>query len=144
MKALRLSLMLLALIPLTAVAERPGTLTPDEARQVAERDQVIMVDVRQPEEWRETGVAPGVELIPMRHPDGEAGLLADFRALVGEDLDQPLLLICRTGNRSAQVQAFLEHHGFSNVTNVSEGMVGSDTGPGWIARGLAVEPCERC
>ena len=53
-------------------------------------------------------------------------------------------LICRTGNRTGQVQKFLQAQGFTNVLNVSEGMAGSGAGPGWARRGLPIEPCVQC
>jgi rhodanese-related sulfurtransferase len=56
----------------------------------------------------------------------------------------PIGLICRTGNRTTQVQAWLARQGYTNVYNVKEGMAGSRAGPGWIARGLPLEPCRAC
>ena len=53
----------------------------------------------------------------------------------------PIALICRTGNRTTQVQRYLQGQGFTNVYNVKEGMAGSGAGPGWIKRGLPVESC---
>ena len=42
------------------------------------------------------------------------------------------------------MQKELEARGFTRVYNVKEGMVGSGAGPGWIKRGLPVEPCKQC
>ncbi|MDP2795785.1 MAG: hypothetical protein Q8O25_17150 [Sulfurisoma sp.] len=44
-------------------------------------------------------------------------------------------------NRTTQVARYLEAQGFTQVFNIKEGMVGSAAGPGWIRRGLPVEPC---
>jgi rhodanese-related sulfurtransferase len=51
----------------------------------------------------------------------------------------PVALICRTGNRSTQMQGFLESQGFTHVFNVKEGMSGSGAGPGWLKRALPVQ-----
>jgi rhodanese-related sulfurtransferase len=48
-------------------------------------------------------------------------------------------LICRTGNRTTQVQRYLEAQGFTQVFNVREGMAGSAAGPGWLRRGLPLQ-----
>jgi rhodanese-related sulfurtransferase len=42
------------------------------------------------------------------------------------------------------MQQALRKAGFTQVYNIDEGMVGSSAGPGWIARGLPVEACQRC
>ena len=57
------------------------------------------------------------------------------------DKNAPIALICRTGNRTTQVQRYLQSQGFTQVYNVKEGMAGSMAGPGWLRRGLPVESC---
>lgn len=42
------------------------------------------------------------------------------------------------------MQKTLRDAGFTQVYNIREDMIGSDAGPGWIARGLPVEPCPTC
>lgn len=55
-----------------------------------------------------------------------------------------MAVICRTGRRSAAAERLLERNGFSHVYNVVEGMAGSSAGPGWLARGLPIEPSPTC
>jgi rhodanese-related sulfurtransferase len=47
-----------------------------------------------------------------------------------------IALICATGGRTGYVVSLLSKDGFKGVIDVSEGMVGNERGPGWIARGL--------
>ncbi|RFA30841.1 hypothetical protein CAI21_04855 [Alkalilimnicola ehrlichii] len=141
MRSLILALGLLVAMPLAAAANDLG---PREAYARAAEDGLLIVDIRQPDEWRETGVVPGAERISLRHPQGEAGLLAAFEALRAQEPERPIALICRTGNRSARLLSHLESHGFTQIYNVREGMLGGDDGPGWIARDLPVEPCRAC
>jgi rhodanese-related sulfurtransferase len=95
-----------------------------------------------PAEWKETGVARGARLVNMLHPQGAKGFTdADLLNEVKGDRNAPIALICRTGNRTSQVQRYLQSVGFTQVYNVREGMAGSAAGPGWIKRGLPVEPC---
>ncbi|TVP71931.1 MAG: rhodanese-like domain-containing protein [Rhodobacteraceae bacterium] len=61
---------------------------------------VLLVDIRRPEEWLETGVLPGAVLLTYEHfetPDA-------FIAALGPHLkpDQPVALICRTGSRTSR------------------------------------------
>ena len=103
-----------------------------------------LIDIRTPPEWKQTGVAKDATLINMVHPQGAQGFLNEVLAKVGGDRTAPIALICRTGNRTTQVQRFLKAQGFTHVYNVEEGMAGSRAGPGWLARKLPTEPCSAC
>lgn len=146
MKHLNLPLwLLLALLaqPL-AIYAAGATLSAPEALAAAEAGRLVIIDIRTPPEWRQTGVAKGASLINMRHPQGAPGFLAEVLQRVGGDKGAPIALICRTGNRTTQVQKYLEAQGFTRVYNIKEGMAGSAAGPGWLRRGLPVEACTRC
>jgi rhodanese-related sulfurtransferase len=77
----------------------------------------------------------------MLHPQGAPGFTNALLDKVKGDKNAPIALICRTGNRTTQVQRYLQSQGFTNVYNVKEGMAGSGAGPGWLKRGLPVETC---
>lgn len=130
---------------LTACAdEGNANLSAAEAFALSQSGEITLVDIRRPEEWRQTGVAKGVKTINMLHPQGMAGFAREVYATVGNDLNAPIVLICRTGNRTARLQPILTEMGFTNVRHVPEGMIGSRSGPGWIGRGLPVEACQVC
>jgi rhodanese-related sulfurtransferase len=82
----------------------------------------LLVDVRQPEAWW-AGHAPEATLVPLA---SLAQRLADIPR------DREVLLICRSGNRSAVAQSQLVL-GYDNVFNVSGGM------HAWSLAGLPVE-----
>lgn len=135
------------LLPLSTAQAQQGPMPeigPADARARAKTGEITLIDVRTPEEWRETGIAPGATLINMYHPGGAEGFTKDVLARVGGKRDTPIAVICRSGNRSSQVQRYLASQGFTRVFNVTEGMGGSAAGPGWIKRGLPVEPCKVC
>lgn len=130
-------------------AQTPGqstspNLTATEARALFEAGEVVLIDIRQPEEWRELGVPQGAVRISMAHPQGGEGFLRDLMAAVDDNMDAPIVLICRTGNRTSQVVPALQRWGFTQVYHVPEGMLGSRFGPGWIRSGLPVEDCSHC
>lgn len=135
---------LLALLsPLHAFAA--GTvISAPEALAAMEAGKLTLVDIRTPPEWRQTGVAKGAGRLNMQHPQGGQGFMNDLLKMVGGDKNAPIGLICRTGNRTTQVQKYLEAQGFTQVYNIKEGMAGSAAGPGWLRRGLPVEQCTRC
>ncbi len=133
------------LLSIHACSEDSGpTLGAPEAHAQAQAGKLTLIDVRRPDEWRKTGVAPGALRINMLHPQGEAGFVRQVGAELGGDRNAPIGLLCRAGNRTSHVQRMLREAGFTRVYNIKEGMTGSNAGPGWIPRGLPVEPCPRC
>jgi rhodanese-related sulfurtransferase len=139
------ALALFAALSLTAcLADAGPTLTAPQASDQAHAGTLTLIDIRTPQEWRQTGVAVGAVRIDMHDPQGADGFAAAVLAQVGGDRDAPIALICRSGNRSTRMQQELEARGFTHVYNVKEGMTGSDAGPGWIKRDLPVEACEHC
>lgn len=133
-------MMTLALAALPAFAQdTEGVLAAPEALARQQAGKLTLIDIRQPEEWRQTGVAKGAKGISMRHPQGPSGFLQELTAAVGGDKNAPIGLICRTGNRTTAMQKALRDVGFTQVFNVKEGMAGSAAGPGWLARGLPLQ-----
>ena len=133
------------LIAASGLALANPDLTAPEAAAAVAAGKVTLIDIRTPPEWKETGVARGAQLLNMLHPQGAPGFTNALLDKVKGDKNAPIALICRTGNRTTQVQRYLQSQGFTNVYNVKEGMAGSGAGPGWIKRGLPVEGCSaRC
>ena len=119
-------------------------LTAPQAFERTQSGGMTLIDIRTPIEWRQTGIAEGAHRIDMRNPKGPAGFADQVLAEVGGDRTAPIALICRTGNRSGQMQQDLIDRGFTNVYNVSGGMVGSRGASGWVSAGLPVQPCMQC
>ncbi len=121
--------------------ESAGTeISAQEANRRVQSGEMILIDIRRPEEWRQTGVAKGAVRLDMRDPAFADKLLK----LTDGNPNAPVGIICRTGNRTTQMQRALAGAGFSQILNVREGMAGSQAGPGWIRQGLPVEPCPNC
>jgi len=127
-------------LTLTPAIAAPGAelSAPDALAQV-KAGKLLLVDIRTPGEWKETGVAQGAVRIDMQHPKGGPGFMEELLKNTKGDKNAPVALICRTGNRTTQVQRYLEAHGFARVFNVREGMAGSAAGPGWLRRGLPLQ-----
>ena len=96
--------------------------------------ELLLLDIRSPQEWKETGTGTGAKKVSMHQP----GFLAKLDALTGNDKTKPVALICATGGRSNWLQGELVKRGYTNIIDVSEGMLGSSAGPGWLKRGLPV------
>ncbi|WP_428513612.1 rhodanese-like domain-containing protein [Roseovarius sp.] len=105
-----------------------------DALEAAQAGDVFLVDIRTPEEWRQTGIGQGAHPIDMRRSD----FIAALDSVTGARKDAPIALICARGVRSARLGRALVNAGYTNIVNVPEGMLGSRAGPGWIASGLPV------
>lgn len=115
-----------------------GRLTPAEAHAQAISGDILLVDIRRPDEWTRTGLGEGAYPIDMRREDFEEAV----RALSAQYPGRPVALICARGVRSARVANRLAEAGIERVIDVPEGMLGSRAGPGWLATGLPVTEYE--
>jgi rhodanese-related sulfurtransferase len=94
----------------TAATDAPGVVAVDAEEAVSlltDRDDLVVVDVRTPQEFAEGHLA-GAELLDIYDPAFQDGV-------DGLDRDTPYLVYCRTGNRSGQAVALMEELGFTEV-----------------------------
>jgi len=73
----------------------------------------VVLDVREPAEWTRG-------MLPDATPMAMSRIATEWQHL---DPDRPLLVVCRSGNRSNSVARALVAAGFSRVANMSGGMV---------------------
>lgn len=136
----------MVLCAVLALAASPSHAAPDlaapEAYEAIQAGKVRIIDIRTPQEWRQTGVAPGAGRVDFYR--GPEVLVQSILQMVGGDKNAPIALICRTGSRTSVAQKYLQGIGFTQVYNVSEGMAGGAAGPGWLKRGLPVDSCAQC
>ena len=89
----------------------PREISVSEAASMRDAGAFIL-DVREPDEWNESHI-PGATLIPL-------GQLASRVNEVPQD--QEVVLVCRSGNRSAQGRDILLSAGFENATSMAGGI----------------------
>ena len=102
-------------------------------------DGARLIDIRRADEWQATGIVPGAALITAFDAEGrlDPRFLEEVRTATIKG--QPVILICRSGNRSMKAGALLlGDGGYSSVASVSGGM------NAWIAAGAPVLPCPNC
>lgn len=112
---MKLSTLLCSLLVsfVTGCAADVPPLTPAEAAKLVAAGSAVLVDVREPAEWAETGVAAPAVLLPKSDFDGPQQQWKEFLAKTG---DKQIILYCRSGNRSGKVAAALAAQG-RNVAN---------------------------
>lgn len=94
----------------------------DEAKRRLHAGKAVLVDVREPDEWQAGHIAEATH-IPLGTIAARSSTLPTNREI---------LLICRTGNRSALAQERLAQAGVTNVTNVEGGMIA------WVEQGYPI------
>jgi rhodanese-related sulfurtransferase len=86
---------------------------------------VPIIDIRTAPEWSITGIVKGSHLITFFDRYGRYDIptwLAEVKKIVGPE--DPVILICRTGSRTASVSGLLGiREKYSKVYNVREGIV---------------------
>ena len=95
---------------------------------------VKLIDIRRPEEWRQTGVVAGS--IKATAFDANGKFQPAFIEVLESTVqpDEEFIVICRTGNRTAALSNWLSTRGgYPKVLNVSDGIVR------WMEEGRAVD-----
>lgn len=134
---------ILAVIPLLAAgaAHAQAPVIDAPGAQALPQAGGVIVDIRTPKEIAVTGRPQGAVAVPLQGDD--MVFHNDFVTLVakavGEDRSRPVALIDANGRRAEFAARLLAQQGFKSVLVVGEGMLGSNMGPGWLARGLPVE-----
>ena len=94
---------------------------------------VPVIDIRTPGEWKETGVIPGAYKITFFDDRGNYNI-QDFLAKLSKvvkNKNQPFILVCRTAHRTKTVGNFLSKQvGYKHVKELKGGMMN-----GWLKVG---------
>lgn len=105
-----------------AALELPRDVDVATAKDIYQRDDVVLIDVRETWEY-EAAHIPDTTLLPM----------SELQTRLSEiPTDKTVLISCNSGNRSNQVTAFLTQQGYTNVHNVLGGI------QAWQAAGYPV------
>ncbi|HVJ25047.1 MAG TPA: rhodanese-like domain-containing protein [Burkholderiales bacterium] len=100
-------------------------VTPAQATHLINREDALVVDVRDPGEYA-AGHILGAKNVPLARIDERA-------AELGKRKDRPLILYCDTATRSGKAISALKKQGFTRVANLNGGL------GAWQQAGLPVE-----
>jgi rhodanese-related sulfurtransferase len=128
----RLFGILLLSLTLGGCAEPPYTNVDNAGLKALLAQGVPLYDIRRPEEWRQTRVVAGSRTLTYVDASGRINpeFLPRFTAEVGKN--DPVVLICRTGNRTDALARELMERGYTQVYNVRHGITR------WIGEGNPV------
>lgn len=122
-------------------------VSPEQARDLMEKEGYVYVDVRSVPEFK-AGHPTGAYNVPLMHM-GSAGMTpnAEFLAAMQKVFprDAKLVVGCQAGGRSARAAQMLESAGYTNVADQHAGFEGAIdpatrqvSEPGWRPKGLPV------
>ncbi len=112
-----------------------GQMNPDELL-AAQAQGAVIIDVRREDEWQKTGIINGAKTITAFTKAGRLhqDFLQKFSSLASS-LKTPIVLYCRTGNRTNKLGNALVHQlGYSNLSHLRNGI------KGWIKHGMKRVP----
>jgi len=102
------------------------TVSAAQATQLINREDALVIDVRDPGEYG-TGHILGAKNVPLSRIDAAGSEIAAKRK------DKPVIVYCDNGNRSTKAVAALKSQGFGKVVSLSGGL------GAWRQAGLPVE-----
>jgi rhodanese-related sulfurtransferase len=101
------------------------SVSPKAASEMIAKEKPFLLDVRTPNEYYDAHIA-GATLIPVQQ-------LADRIGELDAIKDKPILVYCRSGNRSIPASQILMRNGFKKIYNLQNGITG------WMKDNLPVE-----
>ena len=101
----------------------------NDALERTEAGDILLIDVREPDEWLATGSPLGSLRVALQSTDFVGQVLEH----TGHRKELPIALCCRSGLRGKKAAELLVQDGFENVSNVEGGMMK------WISEKLPVD-----
>ena len=98
-------------------------LTPSQLKEALDRDQIVLIDVREPYEW-DAGRITGARHIEIERLAGRADEVPS---------DRPVVFMCRLGIRSAMATQAFRASGW-DAYSLGGGI------SRWVSEGLPIEP----
>ena len=92
----------------TAVENTYQQITQEEAKNMTDTQEAIVLDVREQDEF-DAGHIPGAVLLPV------GTITKDTAAVVIPELDSVVLVYCRSGNRSKKASQALADLGYTGI-----------------------------
>ena len=136
--------LLFAALSMAGEAWSQALIEPEQAWQQARAGKLTIIDVRTPQEWRQSGVPKGAARATILPGDDNSSFMERVRRITGGDKAAPIAMICRSGVRSQRAAMMLRAEGYSNVQDIKGGFIGDGRTTGWVTRKLPKQPCPDC
>ncbi|MCX7074268.1 MAG: rhodanese-like domain-containing protein [Methylococcales bacterium] len=97
----------------SAFADVPA-VSPQQAAQMQSEKKAVIIDVREKDEWNAAHIEGAIH-IPLNEISNRVSELVKYQ-------NQPVIMQCRSGARSAKAADILAKSGFTNVHNMDGGL----------------------
>src|SRR5574343_935698 len=101
------------------------TVSPEQLLDMQQKQNALVVDIRTEAEWQASGVIANSQKLQSFDSQGnfdQEKWLADLNKMKSSP-DQPIILVCRSGNRSEKIGTLLTQKlGINNVYHLSGGL----------------------
>ncbi|MCK4841254.1 MAG: rhodanese-like domain-containing protein [Methylococcales bacterium] len=125
MKTKLFFMLLLSFFTLSVFADQLINLSTDQLIAMQKNNNALVIDIRTEKEWATTGTIPDSHKLQFFSPKGKFNTkewLANLDQLKSSP-DQPVILVCRSGNRSGRAGNILtKQMGMKNIYHLSNGM----------------------
>jgi rhodanese-related sulfurtransferase len=109
MKTPRLLVLFFATVAAAFAADKAAPkIAASEAAKLVESGKAVLVDCREPSEWKDGGVAKPAVLLPKSDFDGDQKQWKEFLA---QNKGKQVIVYCRAGGRASAVATALEKQG---------------------------------
>lgn len=116
-------------------ADKLKNVTPDQLQSL-QNSNALVIDIRTEKEWNTTGIIPDSRKIEFFNANGDYDLkkwLKQFNEQ-RQSPEQPVILVCRSGNRTETVGTLLTQKlGMKNIYHLEQGI------KSWIKSGKKTE-----
>lgn len=102
-----------------------GLITPEQALEMQKNQHALIVDIRTAAEWQSTGVIADSLKLQSFDSNGKFDAQQWLNNLKQAQTspDQPVVLVCRSGNRSGKVGELLTKQlGMNNIYHLTQGI----------------------
>lgn len=127
---------LLSLLSSLTVADELIDLSVEQVQAMQNDGEALMIDIRTEQEWQSTGIIPSSHKLEFFNKQGkyDAEQWLNELTKLQSSPDQPVILVCRSGNRSGMVGQYLTQQlGMKNVYHLSNGI------QAWIKKGKKLD-----
>lgn len=118
-------------------ADEVTGVSPEQLLDMQQNQHALVVDIRNEAEWQSSGVIADSRKLQSFDSQGHFDAdkwLADLEKMKSSP-DQPVILVCRSGNRSGKVGALLAQQlGMKNIYHLNNGL------QSWLNSGHPVSP----
>ncbi len=126
----------LAMPAIAANAESITPLAPAAAHARALDQTLLIIDVRQPGEWAETGMPANAAGATLQPGGDNQEFLAQIQTITRGNKNAPIGLICARGVRSDRAAQMLAAAGYTSIFDIQGGMLGNSRQSGWLDQNL--------